>query len=85
MLPEQNRIFYPLEEIEPVQDLMDRILQANDLQINEFISAIMRRYRCLHPDWEIMTLAMPTDPALRKEAVENIVNLLLTHGTIPGK
>ena len=52
-------------------------MQATDLQINEFINAIMRRYQHLYPNWEIMMIALPTDPELRKKAVENAVQFIL--------
>ena len=56
--------------------VMDRIGHADDIEINEIIQAVIRRYQRVYPDWEVVFLALPkNDPVERKRLLETILNI----------
>lgn len=63
-----------------MSDILSKIQQADDNEINEIIDAITQRYSEVYPDWEIMFLALPRhdpDACLRK--LEQISNFIKRH------
>ena len=55
-----------------MKDFVKEIEQADEQQLNEWISAIMHRYNSLHTDRELMFLSLSTDPKARDAELENI-------------
>lgn len=71
-----NCIIAPLKEIEPVKDIIKRIQQASDIQLNEFILAVIRRFTELNPGQEGVFVSLSTDPRIREEEIKNMLQLL---------
>lgn len=44
-----------------ISSFLQTIEQANDLEISEILKAVIRRYRKIHPDWEVAFLSLPTN------------------------
>lgn len=40
--------------------ILKAIEQANDLEINDILDTVIRRYRQVYPDWDIVFLSLPT-------------------------
>lgn len=60
--------------------VLSKIRQADDLEINEIIQAVIGRYEAVFPDWEVMFLSLPkNDPAERSRSIEAIYALLKQH------
>ena len=52
------------------------IHQADDIQINEIIQALVRRYAQVYPDWDITFLSLPkNDPASCQQTLRSILKL----------
>jgi len=47
------------------KDVIKEIEQADEVQLNDYIHAILRRYNSLRTDREISVLSLPTDPKAR--------------------
>ena len=59
---------------EALAGVLDRISHADDIEINEIIQAVIRRYQRVYPGWEVVFLALPkNDPEERKRLLESIL------------
>ena len=59
-----------------LRDTLMQIEKANDLEINEIIHALIRRYQKVYPGWEVVFLSLPKDdPAERKRILEHALHL----------
>ena len=55
-------------------DILNRIEQADDFEINEIMAAVRRRYQILFPDWEVLYLSCPkNDPDARKQMLDFLI------------
>jgi len=61
------------------KEIVKQIDQANEIQLNEFIHAVTRRYTALHADREGVFLALSTDPRTRDKELEDIIRFIRTH------
>lgn len=59
-----------------MEDIVKQIKQANEIQLNHIISAVLRRYNILHPDREGSFLSLSTDPHQRDKELENIIRFI---------
>lgn len=59
-----------------MKDIVTQIEQADEIQLNEYILAVARRYNALRTDRELSFLSLPTDPKTRNEALEEIIRFL---------
>ncbi len=41
-----------------MSDLLERIAQADDMEIQDLLKAVTNRYAELYPDWEICTFSL---------------------------
>lgn len=48
-----------LERLISTKRLIKRIENADGYEIDEILNAFRRRYRKLHPDWEVLFLSLP--------------------------
>ena len=54
-----------------LDQVLTYIHQADDLQVNEIIQAIVSRYREVYPDWDITFLSLPrNDPEERNHLIQ---------------
>ena len=54
-----------------LNQVLTYIHQADDLQVNEIIQAIVSRYRDIYPDWDITFLSLPrNDPEERNNLIQ---------------
>ena len=58
------------------QELLDCIKASDTLQLTEFMCAIVRRHKQLHPNWDLVILPLPIDPNLREKEIEAALPLL---------
>ena len=49
-----------------MQDILKKIEQADDQQLNEIMDAISEQYRIRYPDWEVVYMAVPAITPERK-------------------
>ena len=61
------------------QDIVKQIEQADEIQLNEIIHAVMRRYNALHADREAGFLALSTNPQTRDAELEDILRFIRFH------
>ena len=59
-----------------MESIIKEIEQANEIQLNEIISAVINRYNVLRADREGVFLSLPTDPYTRKEELEKTILFL---------
>ncbi len=59
-----------------MKDIVKQIEQADEIQLNEYIRAVTRRYNALRTDREVTFLSLPTDPQPRSEELEEIVRYI---------
>lgn len=63
-------------------DTVEKFLeQVNDFQLYEIMIAIIHRQKALYPDWDLLFLSLPVDPALREKEIQNVLPLL--RATLP--
>ncbi len=60
------------------EDIVKQIEQADELQLNAYIHAIIRRHQMLRTDRELSFLSLPTDPETRNAELENIFEFIRT-------
>lgn len=54
-----------------MEELLQRIQNANDLEIQQIMAAVRMRYMLQYPDWEVFYLAIPKDdPAERMKSLQ---------------
>lgn len=59
-----------------MQDVLARIEQADDAEINEIMAAVRRRYAAAFPDWEVVYIACPRENIPeRRRMVDYYLNL----------
>ena len=58
------------------EDIVKQIEQADEIQLNHIISAVIRRYDVLHPDRKSSFLSLSTDPHQRDKELENIIRFI---------
>ena len=61
------------EDFMPTEVIIKNIQMATDYELQDIMKAIEKRYSTAYPDWDVVYVAVPTDPALRKEKLENII------------
>ena len=54
-------------------NVLERIEQADDFEINEIIQAVIRRYKLVFPDWEIIFLSLPVQSEKRKLLLDQTI------------
>jgi len=59
-----------------VKDIIKQIEQADEIQLNDIISAVNRRYTALHTDREGGFLSLPTDPQARDKVLEETFSFI---------
>ena len=59
-----------------MENIIKQIEQADEIQLNEIMSAVMRRYNALHTDREAGFLALSTDPQTRKTELNDIIRFI---------
>ena len=64
------------------RDLLSAIENASDAQIGDIIKAVIRRYKTLFPQWQVVFLSIPRDEAQREESIERLLEFLKTHKTL---
>lgn len=57
-------------------DILQKIEHANDLEINEVIQAVIRRYKSIYPDWEVIFLSLPLQSEKRALLLEQTIDQL---------
>ena len=57
-----------------MEDIVKRIEQADELQLNEYIRAVVRRYGALRPDRECAFLSLPANP--RDDEIDDIIRFI---------
>lgn len=62
-------------------EILSYIENANDDQINQLLDAVSRRYRRLFPEWDIIFLSLPMEPAERNHQLEWMLHQL-SDGTV---
>ena len=59
-----------------LEEIITYIEQADDLEINEIMSAVRKRFQTAFPDWEVIYLSCPKDDALQRR---HTLDYLLKH------
>lgn len=59
-----------------LQQVLARIEQANDCETDAIISAVIRRYDLVYPDWEVWFLSVPKNNVAERRST---VQCLLDH------
>ena len=60
-----------------ISQLLQRISQANDAQINDIIQAVVKRRKALHPQEELLVLSLPcSNPQERERALEEVFSYI---------
>lgn len=60
-----------------MNNILEKINSATSSEINELISALLRRYSSLFPDWEIAFLSFPKgNSSDNKEQLNTIIDFL---------
>ena len=55
-------------------DVLRKIEQANDEEINDIIEAVIHRYQICYPGWEVLFLSMPKcDGEERKKQADELI------------
>ena len=53
------------------------IFHANDTELNQIIHTVNRRYQSIHPDWDIIYLALPkNNPAERERLLQKAISVI---------
>lgn len=61
------------EERLSVDLLIKNIQAATDYELQDIMKAIEKRYSTAYPDWDVVYVAVPKDPKIRREKLENIL------------
>ena len=59
-----------------MEDIVKQIEQADEIQLNDIISAVIHRYNMLHSDREGFFLSLSTDPHQRSQEMESILRFI---------
>lgn len=64
----------------PFSSVLSRILSADDAEISEIITAVIRRYGIVYPETEVVFLSLPKyDVPERKRIIESALKMLERH------
>lgn len=58
-----------------MDELLEKIAQADEYEVEELLKAILRRYAEVFPDWEVSTVSLHKG-ADRKEQIDRIIKML---------
>ena len=61
-----------------IKDIIKQIEQADEMQLQEIIDAVMYRYGTLRTDRELAFLSLPKDLQNRAEELEGVLQLIRT-------
>ena len=56
-------------------DLVEEIKQADGIEIEKLLKAVLQRYAVLYPDWEIGTISLQKS-ADRNEQIDRMITML---------
>ena len=56
-----------------MRELLRKIEEADEFEIQEIMDAVKRWYVVTYPDWDIIYTAVHKDPKLRKKELEELV------------
>ena len=56
-----------------MEELLRRIEETDDFEIQDIMRAVERRYKIAFPDWEVVYMAVHRDPKLKEEDLKNII------------
>ncbi len=59
-----------------MQRFMKKINALSELELQEVMAAIQKRYAANFPEWDVFYLAIPKDPSQRKAEIELLLNLI---------
>lgn len=59
-----------------LDDILEKIEEADDLEINEIIQAVIRRYKSVFPGWEVVFLSLPLQSKEREQMIERTIEQL---------
>ena len=59
-----------------MQQIIEKIEQADDFEIQKIMETVERRYALLFPDWEVVYIAVHKEPALRRSDLQRILTML---------
>ena len=59
-----------------MNDLIKQIEMADELELNDCIFAVLRRFNALRTDRELVFLTLSTDPQIRDAELENNISFL---------
>lgn len=61
-------------------EVLTKIRQADDIEINQIINAVTQRYKEVFPDWEVTFLSLPkNDPDACLRELELIAEFVRNH------
>jgi hypothetical protein len=65
-----------------MDQLVQRITEADDIALSEIVQAVIKRYGALHSDWEIMFLSLPKyDVEERNRILRSVSEILVESDT----
>ena len=64
-----------------VFDLVEEIAQADGVEIEKLLKAVLQRYAVLFPDWEVNTISLQKSSD-RKEQIDRIIAMLQNMKTL---
>lgn len=56
-------------------DLVEEIAQAEEMEMEALLDAVLQRYAQLYPDWEISTISLEKSSD-KKEQIDRIIAML---------
>ena len=66
-----------------LESVLEYIAQADEMDIQELMDAVLDRYHVLYPEWEINTFVLPRSLGEeRTKRFEEIVSFMKRHGGV---
>ena len=65
-----------------LKELLHRIEEANDFEIQDIMRAVEHRYKIAFPDWQVVYMAVHRDPKLKEEDLRGIIALVEKEKTV---
>ena len=56
-----------------LNDVIQFIYQADDLEVNAIIDALSQRYKVVYPDWEVAFMALPLNDQSRRNTILDLL------------
>lgn len=56
-----------------VNDILAAIENADDIEINQILDAVTRRYNRVFPEWEVLFLSISRDPEEKNKQLEQML------------